>query len=124
MLCSGRPGDGRPSEGAGLGHVQVQFAIDDPERADAIVESLLGRRLVACGQRLGPMRSRYWWAGSLEQADEWLVLLKTRSELVAEVIDTVVADHPYETPEVVAVAIDGGAPGYLGWIDAVTAEGR
>ena len=124
MLCSGRSGDGRPREGAGLGHVQVQFAIDDPERADAIVESLLVRRLVACGQRLGPVSSRYWWAGSLEQADEWLVLLKTRSELASQVIDAVVAHHPYETPEVVAVAVEGGAPGYLEWIDAVTADGR
>jgi periplasmic divalent cation tolerance protein len=107
-----------------LGHVQVQFAIDDPERADAIVGSLLDRRLVACGQRLGPVRSRYWWEGSLEQNDEWLVLLKTRSEVASAVVDAVVADHPYETPEVVVVAIDGGHPGYLGWIDAVTADHR
>jgi periplasmic divalent cation tolerance protein len=104
-----------------LGHVQVQFAIDDPERADAIVESLLARRLVACGQRMGPVSSRYWWNGSLEQAREWLVLLKTRSELTSRVIDAIVADHPYETPEVVALAVGQGARGYLEWIDAVTA---
>ena len=62
-----------------MGHVQIQFAIDDPERADAIVESLLARHLVACGQRIGPVTSRYWWNGSLEQSEEWLVLLKTRT---------------------------------------------
>ena len=58
--------------------VQVQFAIDDAEKADEIVAFLLDRHLVACGQRIGPMVSRYWWEGSLEQAEEWLVLLKTR----------------------------------------------
>jgi periplasmic divalent cation tolerance protein len=100
----------------------VQFVIDDPERADAIVELLLTRRLVACGQRLGPVSSRYWWNGSLEQAAEWLVLLKTRSELTAQVIEAIVADHPYEVPEVVAVDIDRAAGGYLEWIDAVTAD--
>ncbi len=104
-----------------MGHVQVQFAIDDPQRADAIVESLLTRRLVACGQRLGPVSSRFWWEGSRRQAEEWLVILKTRSELATRVIEAVVADHPYEVPEVVAVAIDQGAPAYLQWIDAVTA---
>lgn len=105
-----------------MGQVQVQFAIDDPERADAIVESLLARRLVACGQRLGPVTSRYWWNGSLEQAAEWLVLLKTRSELTSRVIESIVADHPYEVPEVVAVDIDQGSAGYLDWIVAVTAR--
>ena len=49
-------------------------------RADAIVGSLLARHLVACGQRTGPVTSRYWWNGSLEQAEEWLVLLKTRRD--------------------------------------------
>jgi hypothetical protein len=34
-------------------HVQIQFAIDDPQRADDIVEALLAARLVACGQRTG-----------------------------------------------------------------------
>jgi periplasmic divalent cation tolerance protein len=104
-----------------LGHVQIQFAIDDPDRADAIVESLLARRLVACGQRTGPMVSRYWWKGSLEQEEEWLVLLKTRTELTARVTDAVVSDHPYDNPEVVALAIVQGSADYLEWIDDVTA---
>src|SRR5271169_1759139 len=103
MLCCGSAGNGRSVERCELGHVQVQFAIDDRERADAIVESLLTRRLVACGQRLGPVSSRYWWNGSLEESAEWLVLLKTRSELASQVIESIVADHPYEVPEVVAV---------------------
>jgi periplasmic divalent cation tolerance protein len=104
-----------------VGQVQIQFAIDDPDRADAIVESLLDRRLVACGQRAGPVRSRFRWQGSMETAEEWLVLLKTRSELVPRVIDAVVAEHPYENPEVVAMEFTQGAPSYLGWIDDVTA---
>jgi periplasmic divalent cation tolerance protein len=90
--------------------VQIQFAIDDAGRADAIVESLLARHLVACGQRSGPMISRYWWRGSIEQSEEWLVVLKTRSELAARVIDAVVDDHPYDTPEVVAWPILEGLP--------------
>jgi periplasmic divalent cation tolerance protein len=104
-----------------LGHVQIQFAIDDPVRADAMVESLLDHHLVACGQRTGPIRSRYRWQGSLEEAEEWLILLKTRTELTDQVIEAVVAQHPYETPEVIAVPVVGGTPGYLEWIDQTTA---
>jgi periplasmic divalent cation tolerance protein len=101
--------------------VQIQFTIDDPDRADEIVGSLLAQRLVACGQRTGPVVSRYWWKDSLERAEEWLILLKTRAELTDRVTEAIVEAHPYETPEVIAVAITQGSPGYLDWIGEVTA---
>lgn len=103
-----------------MSYVQVQFAIDDAGAADSIIESLLSGHLVACGQRTAPMTSRYWWNGRLEQAEEWLVLLKTRADLASRVIDEIVRAHPYQTPEVVAVAITDGARPYLEWIDQVT----
>jgi periplasmic divalent cation tolerance protein len=103
-----------------VSHVQIQFTLDDSRRADAIVGQLLADRLVACGQRLGPVVSRYWWDGAMERAEEWLVLLKTRADLAPAVIEAVVAAHPYDTPEVVALDVVGGAAGYLAWIDEVT----
>ena len=103
-----------------MGQVQIQFAIDDPGRADEIIDQLLSDRLVACGQRMGPVRSRYWWKGALQQAEEWMVVLKTRSGLVDQVFAAVLAAHPYQTPELLSFDIDGGAPDYLDWIMAVT----
>jgi periplasmic divalent cation tolerance protein len=103
-----------------VSQVQIQFAIGDPGRADEIIELLLSDRLVACGQRIGPMVSRYWWEGSLARSDEWLVLLKTRAALRSAVIGAVVGAHPYAVPEVVAVDIVDGAPQYLDWITEVT----
>jgi periplasmic divalent cation tolerance protein len=85
-----------------------------------MVDRLLADRLVACGQRVGPVVSRYWWRGERVVADEWLVLLKTRAELAPSVVEAVVAAHPYDTPEVVVVDLVSGAPGYLAWIDEVT----
>ena len=103
-----------------MDHVQVEFTIDDRSAADAIHDSLLADGTVACGQIVGPMTSRYWWDGVLEEAEEWMVFLKTRSELSAGVIDAIVARHPYDTPEVVVLPIVDGARGYLEWIDEVT----
>jgi len=108
-----------PGSEAGA-HVQVQFALDDPARVDRMVDQLLADRLVACGQRVGPVVSRYWWQGERVVSDEWLVLLKTRAELAPRVVEAVVAAHPYDTPEVVVVDLVSGAPGYLAWIDEVT----
>jgi periplasmic divalent cation tolerance protein len=109
-----------PSDAAPVSHVQIQFTVDDGDRADAIIEQLLGARVVACGQRTGPVVSRYWWQGSLERKEEWLVLLKTRADLTERVIASVVAAHPYDTPEVVALDLWAGAPDYLAWIDRMT----
>lgn len=102
--------------------VQVQFALDDPERADAIVGSLLAEHLVACGQRTAPIISRYRWKGELEQAEEWLVLLKTRADLADRVIDAILRDHPYQTPEVIVLPVIQGSPAYLDWIAEATAD--
>jgi periplasmic divalent cation tolerance protein len=102
--------------------VQIQFAVDDPGRADAIVATLLARHLVACGQRTAPVVSHYRWKGQLEQAEEWLVLLKTRAELADQVIEVIVEDHPYETPEVIVLPVIRGSSGYLDWIAEVTVD--
>ncbi|MHB8497707.1 MAG: divalent-cation tolerance protein CutA [Acidimicrobiales bacterium] len=110
------------SEAGPTGVVQVQFTIEDPGRGDAIIGSLLSERLAACGQRLGPVISRYWWRGAVERSDEWLVVLKTRDDLAGRAVASVMAHHPYETPEVVVIPVVGGAPDYLAWVVAETAE--
>ncbi len=101
-------------------YVEIRFTIDDPGAAMRIVDSLLAEHLVACGQRVGPILSRYRWAGAVEESEEWLVLLKTRADLADRVIEVVVGRHPYQTPEVVAVPVVAGHAGYLRWIDDVT----
>jgi periplasmic divalent cation tolerance protein len=100
--------------------IQVQVAIDDAERALAIVDGLLDRRLISCGQRVGPVISRYRWEGAVEQAEEWLVLCKTTDDRLEDVVATIVAAHPYDVPEVIALPIIGGLDAYLGWIEAET----
>ncbi len=96
--------------------VQVQFAIDDVIRADAIISELLDRRLVACAQRLGPMISRYWWEGRQEQTEEWLVITKTLASLATEARDAVAAAHPYEVPEILVLPVSDGHPSYVTWV--------
>jgi periplasmic divalent cation tolerance protein len=103
-------------------YVELRFTIDDETAADAIVGALLADHLVACGQRIGPITSRYWWSGAIEQSDEWMVLLKTRSTLADRVIERIVEQHPYDTPEVIVVPIVAGHTAYLDWIGDVTAE--
>src|SRR3954463_2261395 len=100
--------------------VQVQFAIDDIDRGDAIAAELLNRHLVACVQTIGPVTSRYWWRGSINQAEERLYLCKTAPDRVADVIECIRSLHPYDVPETVWCDSTAGLEAYVDWIVAET----
>ena len=98
---------------------QVQTTAGSREEAERIAAALLESRLAACVQVVGPIESRYWWEGRLETATEWLCLAKTTDERLDEVVAAVAAAHSYDTPEVIALPVVAGNPGYLEWIAEV-----
>lgn len=78
-------------------------------------------RLAACANILPGMRSLYWWKGALESAEETVLVLKTREELVPALTEALTKAHSYEVPCVVALPILAGNKDFLAWIDAETA---
>jgi periplasmic divalent cation tolerance protein len=104
------------------GWAQVQAAAGSSDEADRLAAAVLGPRLAACVQVVGPVQSRYWWRGRLESATEWLFLAKTTADRADAVVAALVAAHSYETPEVIVLPVVGGHDPYLSWIgDAVRA---
>jgi periplasmic divalent cation tolerance protein len=93
-----------------------------PERgaAEALARELVSSRLAACIQIGATVQSLYHWQGQIETAEEIPVAIKTRAALYREVEQAICKLHPYELPEIVAVPITGGLPGYLEWIAAET----
>ena len=89
-----------------------------PERAvaETLARELLAARLAACIHVGAPVRSLYHWRGQIETADETPLAIKTRAELYPKVQAAILASHPYELPEIVAVPISDGLPEYLEWI--------
>jgi periplasmic divalent cation tolerance protein len=101
----------------------VLTTLPEREAAEALARQLLAARLAACVQVGAPVRSLYHWRGEIETADETPVAIKTRAELYPKVQAAILASHPYELPEIVAVPICDALPGYLEWIAAETADG-
>jgi periplasmic divalent cation tolerance protein len=93
-----------------------------PDRAVAekIARMLVDDTLAACVNILGACSSVYRWQGKVETADEVPLLIKTRSEIYAEVETAIKRLHPYELPEIVAVPVAQGSAEYLEWINAAT----
>ena len=104
--------------------IVVLCSVPSPEVGERIAEALVGDGLAACVNVLGEMRSVYRWKGAVERDREQMCLIKTTRDVFAEVVERVTALHPYEVPELVALAIaDGNAP-YLEWLLASVTASR
>ena len=86
------------------------------DSAQRIAREVLKLRLAACVNVLRGVRSRYWWKGKLDSAEESILLIKTRSELFGRVEQAVRRVHPYETPEIIGLRVEKGSRPYLDWI--------
>jgi periplasmic divalent cation tolerance protein len=69
---------------------------------------------------VGGISSIYTWKGELCREEECLLIIKTRLELFEPLRERIVALHPYEVPEIVAIPIVAGHVPYLDWIDEST----
>ncbi len=97
-------------------YIQVLTTADSEDEAAAIATALLDARLAACVQTIGPITSAYGWQGKRELAVEWQCLAKTEERLYSEVEAAIRAVHSYEEPEILAIPVLAGSPGYLGWV--------
>ena len=100
--------------------IQVTTTAPSREEADRIAQILVERRLAACVQVMGPIESCYRWKGALERSAEWLCLVKTTRGKYAAVEAAILANHPYEVPEIIACPIESGSEAYLAWLRAET----
>ena len=95
-----------------------------PDRgtAERIADQALAARLAACVNVGGPSSSRYTWKGSIESAEEYTLTIKTTGARYAALEAAIVGLHPYELPEIIAVPVNQGLPGYLEWVAQCTSE--
>lgn len=91
------------------------------ERAAEIARALVDGRLAACGNVVPGIRSIFRWEGTVQDDQEALLVLKTTRDRFEALRERVVALHPYEVPEVIALAVETGSAPYLAWIAGETA---
>ena len=104
-----------------MSHCSVYITAPNRDEALAIGRALVAARLAACANLFDGVHSVYWWEGTLEEADEVVLIAKTRSALLDEIITKVKSLHSDSCPCIVAWPIAAGNPDYLDWIDAETA---
>jgi periplasmic divalent cation tolerance protein len=102
------------------GYLRVETTVGSLDEADRIAEAVVVARTAACAQVLGPITSTYRWQGAVERAEEYLVVMKTTAARYPELERQLTGLHSYDVPEIVAVPLTAGSPGYLTWVSAET----
>ncbi|MGA9335679.1 MAG: divalent-cation tolerance protein CutA [Rudaea sp.] len=100
--------------------ILVLCTCPDSACAERIAAALVEERLVACVNRISGIESTYRWQGKVCHDSEQLLLIKTTRQRFDALRDRIVALHPNQVPEVVAVDIMLGLERYLDWIKRET----
>ena len=88
----------------------------DAAEAERIGRTAVSERLAACANILAPMRSIYWWDGTVQDANEAVLILKTTPDRLAALMARVKELHSYECPCIEAIAVADGNPDFLAWV--------
>jgi periplasmic divalent cation tolerance protein len=86
------------------------------ERAAEVARTIVGEGLAACVNLVPQVRSIYRWQGALCDDAEQLALIKTTAAGFEALRLRLLALHPYDTPEIVALPLVAGHAPYLDWV--------
>lgn len=97
-------------------YVIVMITCSSRREVLEIKKILLKERKIACVNIVPKVDSFFWRKGKLDSAHEIMLLAKTKSNNLEEIVTLVKKIHKYEVPEIIALPIIGGNEDYLKWI--------
>ena len=101
--------------------VLVYSTFPSQDAAEKEGAKLVDAGLAACVNIIPGMVSIYVWDGKRHRDAEPVMLIKTRPELAARVVEEIRARHPYKNPALFVIRMEGGSQAFLDWIRGQTA---
>jgi periplasmic divalent cation tolerance protein len=86
------------------------------EEAERIGRQLVEDSLAACVSFVPRLRSFYRWKGTIEAAEEVLLIIKSSQGLFDRLAARLQEIHSYEVPEVLSLPVTAGSEQYLMWM--------
>ena len=74
------------------------------EDAESLAKVLLDKKIVACVQIQGPIKSMYNWKNELICDQEWKISIKTKDENIGVTSRILHEMHPYEIPQWIVIS--------------------
>ncbi|MBM3253058.1 MAG: divalent-cation tolerance protein CutA [Candidatus Omnitrophica bacterium] len=100
-----------------MGYIIVFITTSTFEEADLIASHLVNEKIAACTNIISNIQSVFRWKGKVERAREYLLIVKSKKNLLKELIKIVKNLHSYEVPEIIAIQAVGGNRDFLNWIE-------
>lgn len=97
--------------------LMVLVTAGSEKEARQLAQALVKKMLAACVNIVPGVTSFYRWQEEVQEDQEWLLLVKTRRDVLQEVIREVQRLHSYDVPEIIALPLVGGSPDYIRWLD-------
>jgi periplasmic divalent cation tolerance protein len=86
------------------------------EEAQNIARHLVEHQIAACVNIVPHITSIYRWQNKVEEAREWLLIIKTTAAAFEDIREAIARLHSYELPECICLTIEDGSANYLEWI--------
>ena len=84
-----------------------------------IAKAVVGKKLAACVNLISaPVESVYRWKGKVENAKEFLLIIKTVVRRLPDLEEEIARLHSYEVPEFLVLRVEDGSKSYLEWLIA------
>ncbi len=96
----------------------VLVTAPDLKTARRLAKATLEERLAACVTLIPRIESHYRWKGKIESGLEVLLVFKTAASRLKALEALVLREHPYDTPEILAIPLGSGTARYLDWLGA------
>ncbi|SPP88548.1 protein CutA homolog [Drosophila guanche] len=94
----------------------------DRESAKKLAHGIIDRKIAACVNIIPKIESIYMWEGKVTEDDEYLMMIKTRTERIDQLSKFVRENHPHSVAEVISMPIENGNLPYLNWIAQTVPE--
>jgi periplasmic divalent cation tolerance protein len=97
--------------------IVVLTTCDSADEAERLARHLVEHRIAACVNVVAGARSIYRWKDKIEDAAEFLLVIKSRRDVFPKLRTAIAQLHSYEIPELIALPVVDGSEAYLSWLD-------
>lgn len=102
-----------------MNHLLVTTTTPDRDSAAHISATAVANKLAATAKVHGPISSFWWHLGEQGEGEEWQAVFQTTSARYSDLETHIIAEHPWNKPEVTSVQLGGSQP-YLAWLESAT----
>lgn len=99
-----------------MSYFVVNCTTSNKKNALEIARHLVENKLAACVNIIPHITSVYNWDEHICEAEEFLLVIKTKKRLYKKLESAILEKHEYTLPEIIAIPVEKGYDKYLKWV--------